>query len=265
MTTNLERYKADLAKLVKLGGELHNAMQYAVAPVEIKKQVEKQIGKDRFEDFLKDLPDFNSEYERWYSQALALIQQLLPSRVDDFVRYHKRPANRKRIDHDNYSMQDYLDGLSNGLTRAGPSTAVSLFRQQLAILKACEDRFESSLFEIKQLVQADLFDTEIEMAHALNKRGFHRAAGVVAGVVLEKHLAQVCADHQIKIGKRNPAISDYNEQLKGASVISLPQWRHIALLGDIRNICGHSKEKEPTAEQVADLIDGTDKALKTIS
>jgi hypothetical protein len=37
------------------------------------------------------------------------------------------------------------------------------------------------------------------------------------------------------------------------------------MLADIRNACDHNKEKEPTAQQVADLIDGTDKILKTLA
>lgn len=38
------------------------------------------------------------------------------------------------------------------------------FRQQQAILNAVKQRFESSLFDIKQLVQADLFDSELDAA-----------------------------------------------------------------------------------------------------
>ena len=48
-------------------------------------------------------------------------------------------------------------------------------------------------------------------------------------------------------------------------MIDVPQWRHITLLGDIRNICDHNKQKEPTEQQVTDLIDGSDKVLKTIA
>ncbi len=36
------------------------------------------------------------------------------------------------------------------------------------------------------------------------------------------------------------------------------------MLADIRNVCDHKKEKEPTEQQVTDLIDGTNKVLKTV-
>ncbi|WP_455155954.1 hypothetical protein, partial [Sphingomonas zeae] len=78
-------------------------------------------------------------------------------------------------------------------------------------------------------------------------------------------LAQVCADHKIKISKKHPGIGDLNEALKAASTIDVPQWRHISMLADIRNICDHNKQKEPTELQVSDLIDGTDKVMKTIA
>lgn len=132
-------------------------------------------------------------------------------------------------------------------------------------LKAAKSRFESSIFEIRQIVQADLFDSELSSARELLNNRFLRGAGAIAGVVIEKHLAQVCSDHNVKITKKNPGISDLNEALKAASVIDVPQWRHITLMGDYRNLCDHNKQKEPTTEQVSDLIDGADKILKTIA
>ena len=36
------------------------------------------------------------------------------------------------------------------------------------------------------------------------------------------------------------------------------------MLADIRNLCDHNKAKEPTEQQVTDLIDGTHKVLKTV-
>jgi hypothetical protein len=152
-----------------------------------------------------------------------------------------------------------------GVIKVDGSAAVPQYRQQLAILSAARARFESSLFEIKQLVQADIFDSEIDSARELLKNKFLRAAGAIAGVVLEKHLQQVYDDHTLKITKKNPGISDLNELLKAGFVIDVPQWRHISMLADIRNLCDHNKQKEPTAQQVEDLITGADKVLKTVA
>ena len=82
---------------------------------------------------------------------------------------------------------------------------------------------------------------------------------------MEKHLRQVCDDHKINIVKKNPGVNDLNELLKTCNVIDVPQWRHISLLGDLRNLCVHNKEKEPGPAQVADLIEGTEKVIKTVA
>jgi len=147
---------------------------------------------------------------------------------------------------------------------AGPEAAIPQFEQQLAILKSVRARFESSLFDIRQLVQADLFDSEVDAAKDLAKNKFLRPAGALAGVVLERHLAQVCENHAVRIAKKSPTISDLNEALKSADAIDIPTWRFIQHLADIRNQCDHDKKLEPTAEQVDDLIAGITKITKTL-
>jgi hypothetical protein len=83
-------------------------------------------------------------------------------------------------------------------------------------------------------------------------------------VVLEKHLAQIAANHQVEIRKKHPTISDLNDALKNANVIEVPTWRAIQHLGDLRNLCDHNKSREPAAGEITDLIDGVDKQLKTL-
>ena len=146
----------------------------------------------------------------------------------------------------------------------GMDAAIPQFRQQLAILKSVEERFESSLFDIRQLVQADIFDSELDAAKELAKNKFTRAAGAVAGVVLERHLAHVCDNHSIKVSKKTPGIFDLNNALKEANVLDVPQWRFVQHLADIRNLCDHNKQTEPSPEQVDDLVAGVMKITKTV-
>lgn len=113
-------------------------------------------------------------------------------------------------------------------------------------------------------MQADLFDSELEAAKELNKNKFSRGAGAIAGVVLEKHLTQVLLNHNLKITKSHPSISELNNILKSSEVYDTPTWRKIQYLGDIRNLCDHNKEKEPTKEEVAELISGVDAIVKTV-
>ena len=209
------------------------------------------------------MPNFSNEYETWYSEAKALIRQLLPDRLDDFIGHYEKPKTRKDITYESYRISDYLMGLH--IPRVvNTDAAIPRFRQQLAIVKAVRKRFESSLFDIKQIVQADLFDSELEAAKALAKHGFLRDGGVIAGVVMEKHLAEVCRNHKIKISKKNPVIADFDDALKKANVVDLPQWRSNQHLGDLRNLCDHNKEKKPSEDEVIDLINGVMKLTKTL-
>jgi len=61
----------------------------------------------------------------------------------------------------NYVIADYLQRLdvihpTQGKI-VGPSAALVQFKQQLEILKSANRKFESSLFDIEQIIQADLF------------------------------------------------------------------------------------------------------------
>lgn len=266
MSTNLEKFKKDLKKLTSKGLLLQVAMEHECYPEQVKQLYGKN---EKGEELLKSLPSFAGEYQSWYSEATVVIKQLLPDRLEDFTGHYRKPKPRKDITYENYRIEDYLQGLN--ITRGwekqkvvGPDAAIPQFRQQLAILQAADSRFESTLFDIRQLLQADLLDSELDEARELLKRGFVRASGAIAGVVLEKHLAQVAQNHSVTVRKKNPGISDLNELLKSAEVLDTPTWRQIQRLGDIRNLCDHNKDREPTKTEAEELIDGVEKYTKTL-
>jgi len=57
-----------------------------------------------------------------------------------------------------------------------------------------KDRASSVVGNITGVLQASLFDSEIDAAENLLSNGHVRAAGAVAGVTLEAHLASVCSE-----------------------------------------------------------------------
>ncbi len=267
--SNLERYKKDLKLLIDEGDRLHMAIQKECFPSEVSAKLRTGRPKEKFKSLLEGLPNFRESYERWYSEAKALVKQLLPDRLVDFVAHYESPKNRKEITYATYRILDYLHGLS--VTRGpykekvvGPDAAIPHFRQQLAIVRALEARFVSSLFDIRQLVQADLFDSDLDAADELARKKFTRAAGAMAGVVMERHLAQVCSNHALKLAKKSPTIADLNDALKQSNVIEVPDWRFIQHLADLRNLCDHNRATEPTVDQVKELIAGVRRISKSL-
>ncbi len=265
MTTIIDKYKDDLKELEDLGKAMSIDMSLRCSE-EIRKLNEKE--KDLKKKFVGS---FEKLYQKWYTESHALIRQMLPDRLSEFEILYKGEGKRKEINSVTYTIQDWLNGVISGVNNFTDKKhfndmviASNRFETQYGILKSVKSRFTSSLFEIKQLVQADLFDSELEAAGELLKNGFLRGAGAIAGVVLEKHLSEVCSNHSVKTKKKNPAISDFNDLLKNNSVIDVPNWRFIQRLGDLRNLCGHNKKRDPKREEVEELISGVEKVSKTI-
>ena len=263
---NLEKYKKDLEKLINKGNLLVISMEYECNP----KGFEEAYGNE-FEKLKNKIPSFTDDYQIWYSEAKSIIRQLLPDRITDFSHYYEKPKSRKDISYENYRINDYLQSLIVTRTQGSAKdtivrmdAAIPQFKQQVAILKSVASRFDSSLFDIRQLVQADLFDSELASAKELIKYGFLRAAGAIAGVILEKHFVQVLDNHNIKTRKKHPTINDFNELLKNEGILDIPSWRQIQRLGDIRNLCDHNKDREPKRDEVEELVDGVEKFTKTL-
>lgn len=259
MKTNLTRYQEDLERLIKLSDQMH--LDFAlVASGEKAKKGEIKPGEIFF-----------SLYQQWYSEALEVIRQILPNRLKEFELLYQGSDKRKNINAQTYTIKDWLLGirssadiLSGRKYYEDAGIVFMQFQMQCEILKSARSRFESSLLDIRQILRADLFDSEVESARELLKNGFLRAAGAIAGVVAEKHLSDVCQTHNVSISNKNPTIGTYNDALKKEGVIDIPQWRSIQRLGDLRNLCDHNKEREPTKDEVTELIDGVEKLTKTL-
>lgn len=257
------KYLEDIENLCKKGDLLFGGLFYEFVQRNPRQySTEEKILVEKYKSV-----SFKNQYNSWYNESICLIRQLMPERLNDFISYYKL-EKRKRVDYETYTINDYLVGLvvedAWGDITVDVTSVKKKYEQQLLIVKSLKDRFESSLYDIKQLLQADLFDSEIAVARELLSKGFLRAAGAVAGVILEKHLSLVCQNHSITSSKKSLCINDYNQMLKDNDVIDTPTWRHIQFLGDLRNLCDHGKGREPKNEEVEDLIDGTSKMMRTL-
>ncbi|MFV1976840.1 MAG: hypothetical protein ACC651_13905, partial [Candidatus Scalindua sp.] len=134
---------------------------------------------------------------------------------------------------------------------------------QMQIIASLSSRIDSVLQDVTGHLFAELQDSELTAAMKLKKVSA-RAAGALAGVVLERHLQRVAVNHGITLRKKSPTISNLNDPLKQKGVYDVPMWRKIQLLADIRNLCSHQKSVEPTGEQVDELIAGVNSVIKSV-
>ncbi len=211
--------------------------------------------------------EFAILYQRWYSRALQLVSFLGPDSLDEFVSYYLPDSKRKEIDPVTYTIKDLIGGIS--ISRLGEpvfdhfNTGVLKVLEQHMVFSSLEPRLESTLLDIEGHLRAEIQDDELDVAESLIKINL-RAAGSLAGVVLESHSQRVLASHRIKTKKTRPSLSDLNDLLKDSKVYDTVQWRKIQHLTDIRNYCSHKKEREPTKEEVQELVAGVRGVIKTI-
>jgi hypothetical protein len=217
----------------------------------------------------KDILDFGAAYQKWYTRTYKIVESLAPERLQEFNSYYLIDTKRKTTDAGNYTIQDYikaigarLDGYKRPLWDTNNLTGIRLFNQ-FQIVASLTTRIDSVLQDVKGHLFAELQDSELIAAIQLKKIS-KRAAGALAGVVLERHLQRAAENHQVSTGKKNPTIADLNDPLKNKGVYETATWRKIQLMADIRNICSHQKSTEPTEEQIDELINGVNSIIKSV-
>lgn len=246
MATSKEAIREQLDALVKGGNEL------------LKKLTDK-----------KDLIEFGTAYQLWYTRTLPLVRSLAPDRFPEFRGYYEVDPKRKAIGPASYVLQDYVNGIAPSPDWQGKvafdhqQAAIARMLNQVQILLSLSSRIEGVLTNVEGHLLADIEDRELSAAAELSKSNL-RAAGTLAGVLLERHLGQVASNRGVKIGKKDPTIGDLNEALKKEAAYELPTYRKIQFLSDIRNICCHNKSREPTLDEVRELLSGVGAVIKTV-
>ncbi len=213
-------------------------------------------------------PDFKKEYHIWYAKALRTIEALASDRREEFEIYYRGQKNIKKLDALTAGISHFLQGIvttSGYETKDYFGTFTSGVQQQIHILESVKANIDDILFNLESEIQYGIFKSEIDVAKDLQRSKLLRPAGAVIGVVLESHLKAVLEKRGIASKKKTPSISDYNDELKEQKIIDVTTWRLIQRCGDIRNHCVHSKEREPTSDEIDDIVRAAEKILSEIS
>jgi hypothetical protein len=220
----------------------------------LKKEIHKEIS-------------FQTEFQIWYSKAIKLVETFGKERLLEFKSYYEIDPKRKSMVYGTYVIQDFLKGVMPNTScysdfDAKGETIKNIYNQ-FTILNAIFERFDTVLYDVQSELLNELQELELKNAKSLLKINI-RASGVIAGVILENHLAKVVENHDLKIPKKNSTLSDFNECLKNQNIYNTTTWKKILYLGDLRNICAHKKDKDPTVDQVEELLEGVNWAMKNI-
>ena len=131
-------------------------------------------------------------------------------------------------------------------------TGPKVFMNLKAIFLAAKEDFEGGyLSSVKALVQAEVFDSELEQARQLLDKTYYAAAAVISGVVLETALRELCDREEIGYSSLNKM----NADLAKAGVYNKLIQKQITAYADVRNSAAHGKPDEYRKEDVSDMID----------
>lgn len=146
--------------------------------------------------------------------------------------------------------EHYRSFVENEKTRSYDLYIDILMRIRAVFLAAKEDYEGGYLSSVRTLVQAEVFDSELEQARALFNGGYVVAAAVISGVVLETTLRELCDRKQIPHGK----LDKMNADLAKAGVYNKLVQKRITALADIRNSAAHGKSEDFAAADVDSMI-----------
>ena len=125
------------------------------------------------------------------------------------------------------------------------------FKRLRPIFMAAREDFQGGyITSIKNLVQAELFDSELDQARELLSSGYKGPAAVVAGVVLETALKDLCGQQSIPHAK----LDKMNADLAKLGVYNKLQQKKITALADIRNSAAHGDWQSFTDTEVTEMI-----------
>ena len=146
--------------------------------------------------------------------------------------------------------QHYQEFIEAEKLHSFESKSDALKRMKSVLIAAMDDYKGGYLISIKNLIQADVFDSQLEQATELLSSGYKLAAAVIAGVVIETALRDLCVREGLATGK----LDKMNSDLAKAGIYNKLQQKRITALADIRNSAAHGKPDEFTDADVSNMI-----------
>lgn len=251
---NKELLQKELEKLINEGQELDIMFRYkAQRPFHFSEEEYNVIKKFNTKDFILE-----KAYNSFYTRTLTVLSKILPDRIDEFKECYISHNPNIYYDISRYLLQVQCASLKSSYE----TYAIKQFERQLGFLDAARDLINTTIFNIENNIRHNIYTDELDSADYLLKSGYIRAAGSVAGVVLENHLKVVCKSISTISLDGSETLSKYNMLLKNE--IGDVLWGRVDAISRIRNLCDHAKDSEPTKKDVQFLINETREILQEI-
>ena len=207
----------------------------------------------RFKELEMQLAEVGNTKHTTYSEMLGNSDRVDESKFHEW-RVKAKNLLVKSCGADSEHYKEFVGGEKPGTMES----SFSIFKRLKAIFNAAQEDFEGGyLSSVKTLVQAEVFESELEQAQELLDSGYKLASAVIAGIVLETGLRELCNTEEIPLGK----LDKMNSDLAKKGVYNKLEQKRITALADIRNSAAHGRPDEFTAEDVTLMIRDVERFL----
>lgn len=132
------------------------------------------------------------------------------------------------------------------------------FSECKAVFQSAQEDYEGGyLFNMRSLIQAEVFDDALDQASELLRAGYKDPACVVIGVTLETTLKQLCSQNGISHAK----LDKMNADLCKAGVYNMGMQKQITAWADRRNKAAHGDWDAYSAADVEDMLRGVTRLI----
>ncbi len=262
-----EKIKKKLDALIDEGDQIYSANIF-----EYDRNLLRNHPKDQQESAIKAFAEIilpKRAYQAWYDKAYEVVRIFSPRRLEEFEEFYTGNSHIIKTDD--------LDSMNAGITHYLQSwelkrfetnidffeTFEKKFRAQIYILVGIKNNINHDLFHLESNFQYGLSKSELDIAKELKENKHLRAAGAIAGVVIEVHLRAVATKRNITL-PTNPQMKHYNEALKGKAYDATIT-KQIELCSIIRNRCAHASDNPPTDDEVNTIISIAEKIIATVN
>ena len=136
----------------------------------------------------------------------------------------------------------------------GDFDSIRAYNRCRGIIESAKDEYEKGfLFDMKTLIEAEVFDDFLEQAQYLCSKKYFPAAAVIAGSVLEDGLRKLCVRAGITLSSK-PKLDSMNSELAKKGTYNKLIQKKITALADLRNKAAHGKWNEFSSSDVKEML-----------